>query len=99
MQYAHVFLEQQLRSALCDAGAGAADVWLWLAGRLSRETLAAINTSAVDPGGAADFTKLLFAFSEHNQNGTDLCAASARVGARARQGTSAAPAAAGAWLP
>ena len=48
--------------------------WLWLAGALTPETLAAVNKTATEPSGGKEYSDLLFAFSEHNKNGTDLCA-------------------------
>ena len=76
-QYPSQYLEQQLHSALCDDEHGPLDVWLWLAGALTPETLAKINKTSTEPGGAADYTSLLHAYSSHNKNGTDLCASDA----------------------
>jgi hypothetical protein len=73
-QYEAKYLRQQLQSALCDDAARALDVWLWLAGALTRETLAKINKTATEPDGSADYTSLLWAYSQHNKNATDFCA-------------------------
>jgi hypothetical protein len=72
-QYESRYLAQQLHSALCDDAHGALDVWLWMAGALRPQTLAKINRTASEPGGAHDYTSLLYAYSSHNNNGTDLC--------------------------
>eukprot|EP01052_Picozoa_sp_SAG31_P027587 SAG31_NODE_2592_length_5424_cov_1.685258_5_plen_168_part_00 len=72
-QYESRYLEQQLHSALCDDAHGPLDVWLWLAGSLRPETLAKINKTAAEPAGAKDYTSLLYAYSSHNVNGTNLC--------------------------
>ena len=71
--YESKYLRWQLRSALCDDPLKPFDVWLWLAGNLDAHTLHEINKTKVQPGGAADYTSLLYAYSSHNANGTDLC--------------------------
>ena len=74
--YASKYLAEQLLSALCDDAGGPMPTWLWLAGSLTPESLAAINKTATEPSGGKEYSDLLFAFSEHNKNGTDLCATS-----------------------
>ena len=60
--YESRYLEQVLQSALCDDAHGPLDVWLWLAGALTPESLAKINKTATEPGGAKDYTTLLHAY-------------------------------------
>ena len=55
-QYAPVYFEQQLRSALCDEAAGPLEVWLWLGGDLTPASLANIS-------GGADYLRTLHAYS------------------------------------
>jgi hypothetical protein len=66
--YESRYLEQVLQSALCDDVHGPLDVWLWLAGVLTAENLAKINKTAVEPGGAKDYTTLLYAYVAHQHN-------------------------------
>jgi len=73
-QYESRYLQEQLQSALCDQADGPIDVWLWLAGKLDATNLALINRTAAEPGGASDYTSLLYAYSSHNRNETDFCA-------------------------